>query len=171
MLKDRDFSYDQSGTGAIDCHTAHARVSRSDKSKSPSVDVFFERLAECGLRVTKQRRAVALRLCRSGHRHVDAATLFEEMSGSETSVSLATIYNILHDFEQAGLLRRIAVPGERVWFDTDTGDHNHFFFTGEGRLMDIQSEETLVRMLPAPPEGYRIARVDMVLHLVAEPET
>lgn len=128
-------------------------------------------LASSGLRPTKQRRAIAQHLSADGHRHFDAATLHRELSEEGWAISLATVYNALRDFENAGLLRRVTIPGERTWFDTDTGNHHHFYVVGEDRLMDIESgvpvEETMVK----PPKGYRISHVDMVVHLVADGDT
>ena len=85
-------------------------------------------------------------------------------------MSLATVYNALRDFENAGLLRRVTVPGERTWFDTDTGDHNHFYVVGEERLIDIDSEAGTDAATLKPPPGYRISHVDMVVHLVPDSE-
>jgi Fur family iron response transcriptional regulator len=92
--------------------------------------------------------------------HAEAATANEKLS-------LATVYNALRDFERAGLIRRVAVPSERVWFDTDTGAHRHFFIESEGRVLDVP-----VGVPITPPDGYRVTRVDTVVHLekVAEHE-
>jgi Fur family iron response transcriptional regulator len=91
--------------------------------------------------------------------HAEALTAGER-------VSLATVYNTLHQFEAAGLLREIAVGGSKTYFDTNTSNHNHFYLEPDGILVDIPSEGIRVEGLPAPPEGLRVANVDVVVRLV-----
>ena len=81
-------------------------------------------------------------------------------------VSLATIYNTLHQFQQAGLLRELAIDGQRSYFDTNTSNHNHFYFEGQGRLMDIPGDAVRVDGVPEPPAGMRISHIDVVVRLV-----
>lgn len=81
------------------------------------------------------------------------------------AVSLATVYNTLHQFTEAGLLRILAVEGARTYFDTNTSDHHHFFVEGENRVMDIEHGPVTVGNLPEPPEGMEIANVDIVIRL------
>ena len=81
------------------------------------------------------------------------------------AVSLATVYNTLHQFTDAGLLRILAVEGARTYFDTNTSDHHHFFVEGENRVMDIEQGPVTVLNLPEPPEGMEIANVDIVVRL------
>ena len=75
-------------------------------------------------------------------------------------MSMATVYNALRGFERAGLIRRVAVPTESIWYDTDTGDHRHFFIEAENRILDIPSEAGI-----DPPKGFRVKHIDMVVHL------
>ena len=88
-----------------------------------------------------------------------------EALAADLSVSLATVYNALHQFTQAGLLREIAVDGARVYFDTNTADHHHFLLEDDGELYDISGANISVSDLPRPPEGLRVARVDVVVRL------
>jgi Fur family iron response transcriptional regulator len=125
-------------------------------------------LQRFGLRPTRQRQALALGLFRSGEgRHVTAEELHVEARAAGHRVSLATIYNTLHSFVTAGLVREIAIGGTRRYFDTNTSNHNHFHIAREGRLMDIDDAGLRVDGLPAPPAGMRIAHVDVVVHLEA----
>ncbi len=80
------------------------------------------------------------------------------------SVSLATVYNTLHQFTEAGLLREVAVEGTKTYFDTNVTDHYHFFYEEEGRVVDIPGGMR-VSPLPEVPEGMEIARVDVVVRL------
>jgi Fur family iron response transcriptional regulator len=126
-------------------------------------------LRQVGLRPTRQRMALGWILFGKGDRHVTAELLYEEATKAKVPVSLATIYNTLHQFTQAGLLREVAVDGSKTYFDTNASDHHHFFVEDENTLVDIPASEAAMDKLPAPPPGYRIARVDIVVRLKREP--
>ena len=123
-------------------------------------------LRQAGLRPTRQRVALATLLFGNGDRHVTAETLHEEAVKSGERVSLATVYNTLHQFERAGLLREIAIGGQRAYFDTNISNHNHFFVEADGCLVDIPGSSIRVDGLPEPPEHLRISHVDVVVRLV-----
>jgi Fur family iron response transcriptional regulator len=125
-------------------------------------------LRRAGLRPTRQRMALATLLFGSGDRHANAEMLHEEAVRSGERVSLATVYNTLHQFVRAGLLREIAIGGQRAYFDTNTSNHNHFFLESEGRLIDIDSNTIRVDGLPQPPENLKISHIDVVVRLVAK---
>lgn len=101
-----------------------------------------------------------------GDRHVTAEVLHEEAVRSGERVSLATVYNTLHQFRTAGLLRELAVDGQRSYFDTNTSNHNHFYIEQNGQLLDIPSNSIRVDGLPQPPEGMKISHIDVVVRLV-----
>ena len=122
-------------------------------------------LREAGLRPTRQRVALAELLFRQGDRHLTAETLHEEAQRNAVPVSLATVYNTLHQFTAAGLLREIVVDSQRSYFDTNTSDHHHFFFENSGRLADIPADRIVLARLPDPPKGTRVKRVDVVVRL------
>ena len=123
------------------------------------------RLRVAGLRPTRQRVALANTIFRNGDRHLTAENLHEEVTASGFNVSLATVYNTLHQFTSAGLLRMIAVEGSKSYFDTNTSDHHHFFVEGESRIIDIPDGPVQVGRLPEPPEGMEIAHVDVIVRL------
>ncbi len=123
-------------------------------------------LRQAGLRPTRQRVALATLLFGNGDRHVTAETLHEEAVKSGERVSLATVYNTLHQFERAGLLREIAIGGQRAYFDTNISNHNHFFVEADGCLVDIPGSSIRVDGLPEPPEHLRISHIDVVVRLV-----
>jgi Fur family iron response transcriptional regulator len=125
----------------------------------------LERLRRIGLRPTRQRLALAKLLFEQGDRHVSAEQLHEEAAGAKVRVSLATVYNSLHQFTELGLLREVVVEAGRSYFDTNTSDHHHFFFEDEGELMDIPGGDIEVARLPAPPHGSRLRRVDVILRV------
>lgn len=126
------------------------------------------RLREVGLRPTRQRLALGRLLFEGGDRHVTAEALHEEAQGEGVAVSLATVYNTLHQFTDAGLLRQVVVDSARTYFDTNTGDHHHFFLEEKGALMDIAGEDVKVDGLPDAPEGLAVARVDVIVRLRGE---
>jgi len=123
-------------------------------------------LLEVGLRPTRQRKALAALLIGDGrHRHVTAESLYEAASAAGTGVSLATVYNTLRVFTEAGLLKEIGVEGPRSYFDTRTEDHPHFFYEEDGEMSDAPTGSIEIARLPAPPEGAEIAGVDVVIRL------
>ena len=124
-----------------------------------------EMLGAAGLRPTRQRIALAELLFFSPDRHVTAERLFEEALAASLSVSLATVYNTLHQFTEAGLLRQLPIDGAKAYFDTNPSEHHHFFLESEGTLMDMPSDGLAVGELPEPPEGMEIARVDVIVRL------
>lgn len=132
------------------------------RKDSLSVD---RRVRDAGLRPTRQRVALANLLFAKGDRHLSAEELHEEALAAGVPVSLATVYNSLHQFTDAGLLRILAVEGAKTYFDTNTSDHHHFFVEGENRVFDIETGPVEVVNLPEPPEGMEIANVDVVIRL------
>lgn len=123
-------------------------------------------LEGAGLRPTRQRVALAELLIGDGrHRHVTAESLFDSAKSNGDAVSLATVYNTLRAFCDAGVLQEITVDGSKSYFDTNTHDHPHFFWEDESRLSDAPSEELVIQRLPEAPEGVEIASVDVVIRL------
>jgi Fur family iron response transcriptional regulator len=122
------------------------------------------RLRAAGLRPTRQRVELAGLLFADCDRHVTAESLHDEVTGAGVKVSLATVYNTLHQFTQAGLLRQVIVDAARSYFDTNTGDHQHFFLEDEGMLIDI-AEHIAVSGVPTPPPGMAVDRVDVVVRV------
>ena len=125
-------------------------------------DEAAERLRRAGLRPTRQRVELAAQLFAGPDRHVTAESLAEEVAGAGIKVSLATVYNTLHQFTAAGLLRQVIVDAARGYFDTNTGDHQHFFLEEDDMLIDIPGEQVTVSGVPVPPPGLTVDRVDVV---------
>ena len=124
----------------------------------------LEMLRAANLRPTRQRLALARLLFEKGDRHVTAEQLHDEAQAASIRVSLATVYNTLHQFVAAELLREVVVDPGRSYFDTNIADHHHFFFEETGRLMDIPSDHVSVTNLPRPPHG-AIKRVDVTIRV------
>lgn len=124
-----------------------------------------KKLREAGLRPTRQRIELASLLFAQGHRHLTAEMLHSEAARTGTDVSLATVYNTLNQFTRAGLLRQVVVDAQSSYFDTNTGEHQHFFVEDEGMLIDIPGEVVAVSGVPAPPKGTELERVDVVVRV------
>ncbi|WP_298849740.1 iron response transcriptional regulator IrrA [uncultured Ruegeria sp.] len=123
-------------------------------------------LVNAGLRPTRQRVALAELLVGDGrHRHVTAESLFESAKTNGDAVSLATVYNTLRAFCDAGVLQEITVDGSKSYFDTNTHDHPHFYWEDDARLSDAPSDQLVIQRLPEAPEGVEIASVDVVIRL------
>ena len=120
-------------------------------------------LRTAGLRPTRQRVSLAELLYSKGDRHISAELLHEEAVAADVPVSLATVYNTLHQFTEAGLLREVAIDGNKTYFDTNVSDHHHFFIEGENRVIDIPGEGVGIDKIPQAPEGMEVVRVDVVV--------
>jgi Fur family iron response transcriptional regulator len=125
----------------------------------------IDRLKNAGLRPTRQRLALARLLFDDGDRHVTAEQLQAEARSAAIKVSLATIYNTLNQFTEAGLLGAVVVEAGRCYFDTNTDAHHHFYVEEIGRLIDIPSDAVGLSCLPSPPEGAAINRVDVIIRV------
>jgi Fur family transcriptional regulator, iron response regulator len=123
------------------------------------------RLRSAGLRPTRQRVALGDLLFAKGDRHLTVEELHEEAVGAGVPVSLATVYNTLHQFTEAGLIRVLAVESSKTYFDTNVSDHHHFFVEGQSEVVDIPISKLTIGNLPEPPEGMEIAHVDVVIRL------
>ena len=127
-------------------------------------DSLAAELRGAGLRPTRQRVELGGLLFARGHRHVAAEDLHAEAEAAGVRVSLATVYNTLHQFTEAGLLREVTVDGSRTYFDTNVSEHHHFFVEGEGRLIDLVGEIGIDRV-PEPPAGMEVVAVEVVVRV------
>ncbi len=134
-------------------------------TKQRSYSGLIARLKAGGLRPTRQRLALARLLFEGEDRHLTAEQLHSEALDADVRVSVATVYNTLHQFTNVGLLREVVVEPGRSYFDTNVDDHHHFYFESTGDLRDIPSDQLRLAELPEPPRGTRIARVDVVVRV------
>lgn len=133
----------------------------SNRPFGPALD----RLRSAGLRPTRQRLALARLLFDGGDRHVTAEQLHAEALTAKVRVSLATVYNTLHQFTTLGMLREVVVEPARSYFDTNTTDHHHFYHEQSGQLADIPGDQVQLSRLPAAPQGTEVSRVDVVVRV------
>mgnify|MGYP001171713451 CR=1 FL=1 len=126
----------------------------------------YDLLRESGLRPTRQRLALAKLLFDGTDRHVRAEQLHGEALAAGFRVSLATVYNTLHQFTKVGLLREAVVESGRAYFDTNISDHHHFYYEESGELRDVPADQLSLERLPDPPAGKTLKRVNVILHLI-----
>jgi Fur family iron response transcriptional regulator len=163
----RRYKLDRNMTLDLDEDAMHRDASASNPpSQRPCVTAV---LRMAGLRPTRQRVALAELLFSGEHRHLSAEELHAEAGGAAVDVSLATIYNTLHQFQQAGLLREVAIDASRSYFDTDTSDHHHFYLEDEQRVVDIPSTSIVINGLPAAPDGMVVTHVDVIVRVRRTP--
>lgn len=141
------------------------RLRSGDPLSGCPVHELRAKLRLCGLRPTRQRVALGWLLFARGNRHITAEQLFDEANSARVPISLATVYNTLNQFTQAGLLREIAIDGARTYFDTNISDHYHFLMGESNQLLDIPKSDIDMLRLPDVPEGMEIERVDVVVRL------
>ena len=127
--------------------------------------VMREKLQQAGLRTTKQRLMLAHLLFGSGNRHVTAEILYAEASKTGLGVSLATIYNTLNQFHEAGLLCEVIIDQNRSYFDTNLHEHHHFFVESDARLIDINEDEISLGQMPDAPDGFQTDSIQVVIRL------
>ena len=124
-----------------------------------------DRLRRAGLRPTRQRLSLGGLLFGRGDRHLTAEMLYDESMRSKVPVALATVYNTLHQFTEAGLLRQLALDGSKAYFDTNPTEHHHFYLEDESQVIDMPDCGITVDSLPEAPEGMEIAGVEVIVRL------
>lgn len=118
------------------------------------------------LRPTRQRLTLAILLVGDGqNRHVTAEGLHDQATQGPEGVSLATVYNTLKAFCDAGLMTEVIVDGNRSYFDTRTDDHPHYYWEDDGSITDAPTDSVRIETLPTPPDGAEISKVDVVIRL------
>jgi Fur family iron response transcriptional regulator len=135
------------------------------KSSSCPISAVKSRLRSAGLRPTRQRMALGWLLFAKGDRHVSAEMLYEEALRAREPLSLATVYNTLRQFSEAGLLRQVSVSGPKTFFDTNVSEHHHFYNEDDETVVDIPGSTIHVSGLPEAPEGMMISSVEVIVRL------
>ncbi|MCH8505809.1 MAG: transcriptional repressor [Ectothiorhodospiraceae bacterium] len=127
-------------------------------------------LREAGLRPTKQRLALARLLLGGGHRHVTADDLLAEARAQGVSVAQTTVYNVLHQFHRAGLLKEGLVESGRTWYDTKTGSHMHLYDEETGAVSDLDQDPRALQILDKLelPDDVDVMSVDVVVRVRAK---
>jgi Fur family iron response transcriptional regulator len=142
-----------------------AEIPASPRGNSTRLTSTRARLRGAGLRPTRQRVALAELLFARGNRHISAEALHDEALAADVPVSLATVYNTLHQFTAAGLLREVPLDGSKTYFDTNVSDHHHFFLEDDNVMFDVPEDALGLDRLPETPPGTEISRIDVVIRL------
>jgi Fur family transcriptional regulator, iron response regulator len=129
------------------------------------VSAIRNKLRSCGLRPTRQRVLLGWILFARGHRHVSAEDLFAEATYARAHLSLATVYNTLKQFTEAGLLRLVQAGPGKAWFDTNISDHSHFAVDGEDTVFDVEGQSLQVSAMPEAPPGFAVSGVEVIVRL------
>jgi len=144
-----------------------------DRGAAPArgcpVSELRTRLRRAGLRPTRQRLSLGWLMFGGGERHLSADALYAEAVRTRVPVSMATVYNTLNQFTEAGLLRQLSVDGGKAVYDTDTSEHHHFYMVDEGTVVDMPPSGITVADLPDPPEGMEVAGIEVVVRLRRKP--
>jgi Fur family transcriptional regulator, iron response regulator len=134
-------------------------------ARLPDADRFIRRkLESAGVMPTRQRVDLGRTIFGAGDRHFTAEMIYQETRSIRFAPTRGTIYNTLNEFARRGLLREIALYDAKVWYDTKTGPHFHFYFEDTDELSDIPDYE-LPEIEISPPEGMRVAAIDVIVRL------
>ena len=124
-----------------------------------------ELLRSCDLRPTDQRLMVGKLLFDGIDKHVSAESIYRDLKKRNEKISLATVYNILHDFSNKKLLEKVIIDPEKIYFDTNTSSHYHFYYDDKKTLTDIPKENIVINSLPEAPKGKSIKNIEIIIHL------
>ncbi len=133
-------------------------------STTSDLGPLWVKLASAGVRPTRQRLELAEILFGKGERHFTAEMIYAEARSLRYPPSLGTVYNTLNQFVQSGLLREIAFYNSKLWYDTNTGPHSHYYWEDTDELSDIPSEHIPSLTVPAPP-GAKVTAVDVIVRV------
>ena len=123
-----------------------------------------EILRSKSLKITNQRLLVAKYLFDGHNKHITAEDLFKKLNKSNSKISLATVYNTLHEFYKSKLINKLTINSEKIYFDTNMSDHHHFYNKDDGILFDV-SNNLKIKGLPNPPKGKKIDKIEVLVHL------
>ena len=131
--------------------------------------VVQNNLKQSGLRPTRQRLMIGSKLWMdrwaAETRHITAEQLHKECAADGMQVSMATVYNTLHQFVEVGLLREVVIDSGRSYFDTNVDHHHHFLNEDTGELTDIPRDDVSIAHLPEPANGHEVTSVDVVIRV------
>ena len=126
------------------------------------------KLRSSGLRPTKQRIQIAEFLFereKTFHFTVEDLDRLINSKINKDKISLATVYNTVHAFKKAGHLKEILTNNNKIYFDTHTGPHHHFYDSEKNELTDIESKEIKIKSIPRAPKGKKIKDVNVIINI------
>lgn len=129
-----------------------------------TIETLAEKLRASGIGATRQRLRIAQALLEAP-RHRSADQVLAEVNRERPPVSKATVYNTLRLFTDHGLLREVIIDPNRVFYDSTTQPHHHFYNPGTGELIDIPATQLAVSGLPPAPPGTEPSEVEVIIRL------
>ena len=136
-----------------------------DMSDNPYIDKAIQVLKLSPLKITSQRLLLIEILFKNGNNHYTAEDVHKEVEKKKYKISLATIYNCLNQFTHHGILKSVKVSSDKIFFDTNTDIHHHFFCKNSEKLTDIKFGDIVISHLPKPPEGKKLEAVEVVVNI------
>ncbi len=122
-------------------------------------------LKKVGLKATLPRIKILAMLESSGTRHMSAEDVYKALLESGEDVGLATVYRVLTQFEQAGILTRHHFEGGQSVFELDQGKHHdHILCVRCGRV-DEFNDPTIEERQRAIADKFGYAITDHSLYI------
>ena len=131
---------------------------------SKALDLAAKILESGAVKPTRQRLAIA-RVLFARHQHLSADQVMLSANCAGTELSKATVYNTLKLFVEKRLIREVIVDPNKVFYDSNTGPHHHFYDIQTGEIIDIDAAEITVAGLPPLPEGKVAEGVDVIVRI------
>lgn len=131
-----------------------------------NTEAIVERLTSCGIYPTPQRLKIAQVMMRE-FQHLSADHVLQAVNNDAAgaTVSKATVYNTLGLFARKGLIREVIVDPSKVFYDSNTSEHHHFYNVDTGKLSDIGASELSIAQLPELPASTEMDGVDVIIRL------
>jgi len=118
-----------------------------------------------GIYPTPQRVKIAT-LMLAEPQHLSAEQVLSRVNGEgRAEVSKATVYNTLGLFAEKSLLRQVIVDPSKVFYDSNTGVHHHFYNVDSGELKDIDAGSIRIGAPPEQPDDTTVEGVDVIIRV------
>ena len=134
-------------------------------SRNMYVENALKMLEASSLKLTSQRVNLLKILFKNGNKHFSVEEVYNLVDKEGIRISLATIYNCLNQFTAKGILKMVRTSSDKVYFDTNLTDHQHFFCKTTGRLTDIDSKKIKISKLPKIPDGKKLKSIEVVVNI------